>query len=191
MERSLGRSPLPRPPRTHLMSQNAVDYVRSFIAAEHGARVAIAVERDAARVQEKIAAVDAFFGPGLDSRLFQPEDADDDYFEQMAEQVSDEAPRTLMLVRGYRHPALGEIHRCYTTSTWVGKPRYFNCFYLGETAEGMRIVARYTCNREHSGWDWSGGASIGGHGEQLYVERFVAPADPRDLEDYESDEARF
>jgi hypothetical protein len=171
------------------LSTESIDFIREFLDAEYAAMVAVATERDNAILQRGIHHANSFFAEGLDSKIFRSEDADEEFFADMADQLEDDAPRKLFLVRSYAEPSFGVVHRCYASTTRIKGTTYFNTLFVAPTDEGLKIVSRYTIDRGHTAWEHSGGARFSQAGKQTAVIRLKPPTDARDLADYESDEA--
>ena len=52
-------------------------------------------------------------------------------------------PRILFQVKQYEHPTLGNLYRCYVSTTQRDDNNYLSCLYIANTEQGVKIVAQY------------------------------------------------
>jgi len=171
------------------MERDARQFIQSFLDEEYQVTLAQAQEDlDAEGFQAKVAKLDAFFNQGLKSgvvRLMDPSDPD---FEVVKEQVEDNTPRRLFLIRSYQHPEHERLYRAYVGTDRKKGTSYFQTYYFARVGKDFKIVARYSLDRGHTKWDWSAGAKINNPGTFQEIQRLAEPTHENDLKDYKSEE---
>ncbi len=173
------------------MDQQLRDFVQSFLQKEHDAIVVKSTTRVDSIFKSAVHALDAFFGPGLESGIVRPETPDSQWFSQMEEQVKSNAPRKPFLIRSYQHSTYGLLYRFYVSTNRIKGRDYFASYLAATRHDALAVIPRYLIDEMHARWEWNGGANIHGSGRFLEVVRFQPPTNARDLADYESSQGTF
>lgn len=141
---------------------DVVAFLEAFARREFEVLQARWRERDEAAWQAAVAALHAdFFAPPLSSGFFRFQ-AGDAHFAQAEEQLRHRMPRILYEVRRWRHPTLGELFAGYVSSQAQGRLLLTSRFFVRETAEGLRLIARQDVCPDCSGTGEQGGRVCAG-----------------------------
>jgi hypothetical protein len=172
------------------MEKDFITPIRMFLKAEYDAIIAAKTEPNDSKFQSKIAEYQVFFSSKLNPimvAMYRPETLDDEWFLNQKEILEDITPRKLFLVRIYQHPEYDLLYKCYVSGNYKNNLDYSAIFYFGKIDSDLKIIAYYLRKRNRTGWDWSGGKRFKDFGKFVTVQRFLAPANVKDLSDYESD----
>jgi hypothetical protein len=166
--------------------EDAINFIQAFIGKEYEALVAQWTERDDSIFEEKRNEVRQFYGAYLTPEVNRPEPVDNKWFKKGKKYLDMIQPRVLFQVKQYEQPTLGNLYRCYVSTTQRDDNNYFSCLYIGNTEQGVKIVAQYNTDFE-GGWNWRGGVKLDTLGKLIEVRKFQAPTDPENLKDYEAE----
>jgi len=182
-----------------------VDFMRDFVAAEHGALMSMYTERDDTAFAAKRAKLDTFYAPDVPSDLKAPATRDAAFFKQSAAALDTVQPRVLFQIQHYRHPKVGNLYRVYVSDKIrAGKTAdYFANLYVAEKKGKLQIIAKYLICLEcegtgkadgkkcaeckGKGWEHFEGTKIPNPGELVEVRKLHKPDNPQQLVEYEAE----
>jgi len=166
--------------------EDAINFIKQFIDEEYEALVAQWTEHDNSVFKTKRRELNRFYGPDITPEINRPRSVDKRWFEKAKKYLDMIQPRILFQVKQYEHPTLGNLYRCYVSTTQRSNSTYFACLYVAHTEQGLKIVAQYNTDFE-GGWDWSGGVKLETLGKLIEVRKFQAPTEPENLKEYEAE----
>ena len=162
--------------------EDAIHFIQAFISKEYEALIAQWTEPDNSLFKTKRREVNSFYGPDLATEVNRPRSVDDKWFKGAKKYLDMIQPRILFQVKQYEHSTLGNLYRCYVSTTQRSNTTYFACLYIAKTEQGLKIVAQYNTDFE-GGWNWRGGVKLETLAKLIEVRKFQAPTDPENRKD--------
>jgi hypothetical protein len=95
---------------------------------------------------------------------------------------------TVFKINKFQNKSFGLIYGVYVgLNSNLGIDTYFEIWYFREVEPNTwKIFSTYTKNSIEGRWEYTNGEKLGKPGKLLETEKFVAPDDPTDLEDWEN-----
>jgi hypothetical protein len=169
------------------MMEDVVHFIQNYVCHEYEVMIQIRTEADVDRLTTNLNNLNQFFR-GLNSGLHVSSSRKIENRNDVIEQLQ---PRVLFKVEQYNHPTLGQLFRVYVSSPFQGDNSYFTNFFVADTDDGLKIIARYTlceyckgigsktgfpCDECRGlGWNWRGGVRLEILGDLIASKQLSSP----------------
>jgi hypothetical protein len=110
---------------------------------------------------------------------------DPEMIERIIQSAEQSQKRLLFKLEKYSNKKWGEIYAAFTSiNAKTDLKNYYQIWYIKQDESHWKVFSVYTRDHIDGGWEYANGEKLNNPGKLLETQKFVAPDDPADLEDW-------